>query len=71
MNSTVQIRLKDILKDKGISQQQLARLTDLRPSTVSDLCKSKASRVYLNTLAVICDALHIRLDQLIVLEPSE
>ncbi|RTE11195.1 helix-turn-helix domain-containing protein [Paenibacillus whitsoniae] len=65
------IRLKDILKDQGMSQQQLAILTDLRPSTISDLCKPNVSRIYLSTIAVICTALNITVGDLIVLEPSD
>ncbi|OAS16049.1 helix-turn-helix domain-containing protein [Paenibacillus oryzisoli] len=66
-----QIRLKDILKDQGMSQQQLAVLTDLRPSTISDLCKPNISRIYLSTIAIICAALNITVSDLSVLEPSD
>ncbi|SDO04994.1 putative transcriptional regulator [Paenibacillus sp. yr247] len=69
MELTVRIRLKDILQERNMSQHQLAKLTDLRPSTISDLCKPTISRVYLSTIAVICGALNISVNDLIVMEP--
>jgi putative transcriptional regulator len=71
MPYTVRIRLNDILQERGMNKLQLAHLTDLRPSTVSDLCKPTASRIYLSTIAVLCAALNITVGELIVLEPVE
>lgn len=71
MSYTVRIRLNDILRERGMTKQQLAILTDLRPSTVSDLCKPTASRIYLSTIVVLCAALNISVGELIVLEPAE
>lgn len=66
--SNISIRLKEILKDRNMTQQQLAILTDLRPSTVSDLCKPKVCRIYLSTIATLCDTLKIPISDLIVIE---
>jgi putative transcriptional regulator len=63
----VSIRLKEILQERQMTQHQLAILTDLRPSSISDLCKPKASRIYLSTIAVLCQSLHITVSDLIVL----
>lgn len=71
MSYTVRIRLNDILRERRMTKQQLAHLTDLRPSTISDLCKPTASRIYLSTIAVLCGALNITISDLIVLEPDE
>jgi putative transcriptional regulator len=54
-----------------MSQHQLAVLTGLRPSTVSDLCKPTISRIYLSTIADVCRVLEISVNDLIVLEPSD
>nr|WP_238162683.1 helix-turn-helix transcriptional regulator [Cohnella sp. AR92] len=54
-----------------MTRQQLAHLTGLRPSTVSDLCKPTASRIYLSTIAAVCVALDIAIDELLVLEDVE
>ncbi|MDG0814218.1 helix-turn-helix domain-containing protein [Cohnella rhizosphaerae] len=67
----VRIRLSEILKERCMTRQQLALLTGLRPSTVSDLCKPTASRIYLSTIAAVCDALDIAIDELIVSEGIE
>jgi putative transcriptional regulator len=71
MSNTVSIRLNDILRERHMTKQQLALLTGLRPSTISDLCKPTASRIYLSTIAVLCATLNISVEELIVLEPNE
>ncbi|RUS43595.1 XRE family transcriptional regulator [Cohnella sp. AR92] len=71
MKSIVRIRLNEILKERRMTRQQLAHLTGLRPSTVSDLCKPTASRIYLSTIAAVCVALDIAIDELLVLEDVE
>jgi putative transcriptional regulator len=71
MPYTVRIRLKEVLQERSMSQQKLAELTDLRPSTISDLCRPKNRRIYLSTIAVLCSVLNISVDELIVLEPQQ
>ena len=71
MNHIVRIRLNDVLQERRMTRQQLAILTGLRPSTVSDLCKPTSSRIYLSTIAVLCAELNISVGELIVLEPLE
>jgi putative transcriptional regulator len=71
MPSVVRIRLKDILQERQMTQQQLAVLTGLRPSTISDLCKPTASGIYLSTIAALCAALKITISDLLVLESTE
>lgn len=71
MKPRVRLRLSDILRERHMTRQQLAELTGLRPSTVSDLCKPTASRIYLSTIAVLCAVLNITVSELIVLEPVE
>ncbi|MFD0671933.1 helix-turn-helix domain-containing protein [Cohnella sp. GCM10027633] len=43
----VVVRLKEILAEKYMSQRELARLTDLRPNTISHLCSNEVDRVNL------------------------
>lgn len=71
MSYIVRIRLNDILRERHITRQQLAVLTGLRPSTVSDLCKPTTSRIYLSTIAILCAALDISISELINLETIE
>jgi putative transcriptional regulator len=64
----IQIKLKDILTEKGISQRELARMMGIRHPTINHLCSDDVDRVYLETLERICEVLHIDISQLIVLE---
>ncbi|MEK4043329.1 helix-turn-helix transcriptional regulator [Paenibacillus sp. FSL H8-0048] len=62
----IKIRLKDILDQRGMSQRQLARQMNLRPSTINHLCSDSVDRVYIRTLEAICEALDISIHELIV-----
>ncbi|GKS12223.1 hypothetical protein YDYSY3_32230 [Paenibacillus chitinolyticus] len=64
----VRLRLKEILEAKGISQRELARRMNIRPSTVSHLCSDKVNAAYFDTLEQICRTLDISLSELLVLE---
>ncbi|WP_059041429.1 helix-turn-helix domain-containing protein [Paenibacillus rubinfantis] len=62
------VKLKEILAERNMSQRELARLTGLRPNTISHLCSSEVDRVHLSTFEVICKTLDIPLHELIILE---
>lgn len=62
------VKLKDILEQQNMSQRELARLTGLRPNTISHLCSNQVDRVHLSTFEVICKTLNIDLHDLLVLE---
>ncbi|AIQ69905.1 helix-turn-helix domain-containing protein [Paenibacillus graminis] len=62
----IKIRLKDILDQRGMSQRELARQMNLRPSTINHLCSDSVDRVYIRTLEAICEALDISINELIV-----
>lgn len=64
----VVVRLKDILAERNMSQRELARLTGLRPNTISHLCSNEVDRVHLSTFEIICKTLGIELHELIVME---
>jgi putative transcriptional regulator len=64
----VKVRLNQILQERGMSQRELARLTGLRPNTISHLCSNTANSIYVDTLEVICKTLHIRIEDLIEIE---
>lgn len=66
----VQLRLKEILIEKGISQRELARLMNVRPNTISHLCSDKVNAAYFDTLEQICKTLNIILHELLVLEDN-
>lgn len=64
----IRVRLKEILEDRGMSQRELARLTGLRPNTISHLCSNTATSVYFDTLEIICKTLNIEIQELLELE---
>jgi putative transcriptional regulator len=65
---SIKIKLKEILKERGISQRELARLTGLRPNTISHLCSDQVDRIYLSTLVKVCKVLDIDIQELIEVE---
>jgi putative transcriptional regulator len=64
----IKIRLREILAERGLSQRQLARQMNLRPSTINHLCSDNVDRVYIRTLEHICQALDISIHDLVVEE---
>ncbi|WP_064212418.1 helix-turn-helix domain-containing protein, partial [Parageobacillus thermoglucosidasius] len=47
---------------------ELARLTGLRPNTISHLCSDQVDRIYLSTLEKVCKVLDIDIQELIEVE---
>ncbi|UKS27378.1 helix-turn-helix transcriptional regulator [Paenibacillus sp. HWE-109] len=67
---TIRVRLRDVLHSKQISQRQLAELTGFRPATINSLCRDNVSRIYLHTLATICNVLQVEIGEVLVIEQS-
>ncbi len=53
----INIRLKEILAKKGITQQELSNLTSIRWPTINDMCNGKTKAISLNNLNMICSVL--------------
>lgn len=53
----VQILLAELLKQKNISQRELARKTGIRVASVNEMCKNEIVQLPLDNLAKICEAL--------------
>jgi putative transcriptional regulator len=49
----IRLNLQEILNDKKISQNELARRLELSASTVNDMCKKDIKRVNIETLSKI------------------
>lgn len=64
----ISIKLKEILKERDLSQRELARMTGLRHNTISHLCSDNVDRVFLSTLETVCKALDINIQELIEVE---
>lgn len=66
----IKIRLSTLLGEKRWTQADLARATEIRPSTINDLYHDIAERVNLEHIDKICEALNCELSDLIVREPN-
>jgi transcriptional regulator with XRE-family HTH domain len=65
------LRLKELLKEKGVSQWALARGTGILPKTISRMVNEPMYNVESHTLIKVADFLKISLDELYYAESSE
>ncbi|OMD66771.1 helix-turn-helix domain-containing protein [Paenibacillus odorifer] len=63
----IEIKLDNILKAKGISNREFARITNTRHSTINDMCNNKVKHLPLDKAALICEELNIELSDLLKL----
>ena len=63
----IKIKLRQLLQAKNITQKELAKVTNIRPSTISDLCNNVAERVKLEHLEAICKALNCKISDILAL----
>jgi putative transcriptional regulator len=62
------IRLKEVLKEKNVSQGRLSRMADVSVNTIQLLCNDPNHDVMLSTLVKIAKALNVGLDDLVILD---
>lgn len=55
----IEIKLKQLLKERKIKQYQLAEMSGLTTRTISELCNNKMERVPLKVLSKIAEVLEI------------
>ena len=55
----LEMRLKEVLKERGLEQKELAQMAGLTERTVSELCNNKLKRYPKNALEAIMSALQI------------
>jgi len=67
----VRILLSTRLGERRLTQADLARMTGIRPNTISELYNEVATRVTLDHLDLICEALECPLIDLIQVTPNE
>ena len=66
----IRILLSTRLGERRWTQADLARMTNIRPSTINDLYHEMAERVNLEHLDLICDALDCELGDIIQRVPN-
>ncbi len=68
---TVNIRVSDLLKDKGMSVRELVDRTGMSYNTALALSRNASTRIDLDTLARVCDALDVDIDAVLEYVPEE
>ncbi len=59
MATVIEIRLREILKERGIKQKQLAAMTGLTERTISELASGKMKRLPKEAIEKIADVLQL------------
>jgi putative transcriptional regulator len=55
----LEMRLKEVLKERGLEQKELAQMAGLTERTVSELCNNKLKRYPKDVLEAVMGALQI------------
>lgn len=55
----VRIKLAEILKEREMTQTQLAALSNVRPNAISNLCRGYVDRLSIEHIEKICNALEL------------
>ena len=72
MRLTVKVRLRELLKERGMTQAELAKISRLRTTAISKLCNQMRTSIYIEHTRKVAEALDIRdMNQLISLESVE
>ena len=67
----IRIHLSELLGRKRWTQAKLARVTGIRPSTISEMYREISTRITLEHLDLICEALDCTLEDLVTYEANE
>ncbi|MGN0134424.1 MAG: helix-turn-helix domain-containing protein [Anaerotignum sp.] len=68
---SVELRLKEVMEERGITRNQLAKLIDARFEVVSKWYKGQVEKMDLDILARICYALDCTTEDLLRYVPAE
>lgn len=71
MNYKVELKVKNLLETKNISQKQLAEIAGIRESTISDIVRGSRTVINFEHLAKIAKALEIQDIRLLIDFASE
>lgn len=67
----IRIQLSKILGEKRLTQADLARMTGIRASTINDLYHEIASRINLEHLDLLCEALDCDVSDLLIRDKKD
>lgn len=68
---SVELRLKEVMEERGITRNQLAKLIDARFEVVSKWYKGEVEKMDMDILARICYALDCTTEDLLRYVPAE
>jgi putative transcriptional regulator len=66
----IQLRVRELVERRGMTQTELQARTGLAYSTVSDLYHGRVRRIELDTLDVLCAALRCKVGDLVEYVPD-
>lgn len=64
----VMIDLKFLLKERSMTQRQLAERTGIRQPSISEMCNNQTERLPIKNLAKICEVLECEIQDILKLE---
>jgi putative transcriptional regulator len=67
----IKINLSKILGERRMTQAELARRTNIRPSTISEIYNELIERINLDHLDKICEALNCNIWDIIEYTPNK
>lgn len=67
---TVRIKVSALLKERGMSVRELVEKTGMSYNTILALNRNASTRVGLETIARICDALGVEVSDVLDYDPS-
>lgn len=67
----IRIQLSKILGEKRLTQADLARMTGIRAGTINDLYHEIASRINLEHLDLLCEALDCDISDLLIRDKKD
>lgn len=67
----VYLNLEELIKEKGISKNQLSYKAKMTRTQLNRFCKHEASRIDFETIARLCNALDCSISDLLIYEPPE
>jgi len=65
----IRIKVDELLEERGMTVGDLAEKTGMSYATVLALKRNASNTLRLNTIALICDALGVRVERVLVYEP--
>lgn len=63
LNEAIALRLKEILRQKGITQYRLSQLSGIAESSISDICRQKCKKLSIHVVYELTDGLEMGIDE--------